>query len=193
MKSFSFLLAILLASVMFVACEGDVGPEGPKGPTGDAGAAGAAGTKGDKGIKGDKGVAGANGVTEVLILNDAGRTITAGIGARNSWVIGYDVISRAQAEASAIYAYLKLPREQEEWVSMPGSVFFPGGSHQTFGLSLNYTASNIQVGVFRSEGAGALEYSAVKFIFVPRSAAARQAAVDYTDYEAVKMYYNLAD
>ncbi len=193
MKSFSFLLAILVASVMFVACKGDVGPEGLKGPTGDAGAAGAAGAKGDKGVKGDKGAAGSNGNTEVLVLNDSGRTIDSGIGALNRWAIGYDVISRTKAEASAIYVYLKLPREQEEWVSMPGSVFFPGGSHQAFAMGTRFTTAAIEIDVIRSEGAGALAYSAAKFIFVPRSAAARQAAVDYTDYKAVKEYYSLPD
>ncbi len=193
MKSFSFLLALLVMSVMFVACKSDVGPEGPKGPRGETGAAGAAGAKGDKGVKGDAGAAGADGNTDVLILNDAGRTIDAGIGAKNSWAIGYDVISRAKAEASAIYVYLKLPREPEEWVSIPGSVFFPGGSHQTFGMATRFTNTAVQINVIRSAGAEALAYSAVKFIFVPGSATARQAAVDYTDYNAVKEYYNLAD
>lgn len=193
MKSFSFLLAILVAGVMFVACEGDVGPEGPKGATGDAGAAGAAGAKGDKGATGDTGDAGANGNTEVLILNDGGRTIAAGIGRSMAAVIGYDVISRAKAEASAIYVYLKLPRDPEEWAAMPGSVFFPGGSHQTFAMATRFNDDNLRIEVIRAEGAGELAYSAVKYLFVPKAVAGRQAAVDYSDYEAVKKYYNLAD
>lgn len=190
MKSFSFLLAILVVSFIFVACKGDVGPEGPKGATGDAGTAGA---KGDKGVKGDTGDAGANGNAEVLVLNDVGRTIIAGIGAMNRWVIGYDVISRAKAEASAIHVYLKLAREPEEWVSIPGSIFFPGGPHQTFAMATRFTPAAVEIEAIRSEGAGVLTYSAAKFIFVPRSVAARQATLDYSDYQAVKKLYNLED
>lgn len=193
MKSFFSLLALVVASVLFLACKGDIGPEGAKGPTGDAGLAGTAGAKGDKGVQGDKGPAGANGNVDVVILNDTGFTIASGIGNHDSFVIGYDVLSRAQAEASGIFVYVKLPREQEEWASIPGTIFFPGGSHQTFGLSVNFREANLLLQLIRSEGTGDLVYSGIKIIFVPKSATARQAAIDYSDYAAVKDYYNLPD
>lgn len=193
MKSFSFLLAILFVSVLFVACEGDVGPEGSKGVTGDAGAVGVTGPKGDKGSQGDAGTPGKNGNVEVIILNDAGRSIPAGIGTNAAWVIGYDVIAKARAESSGIYMYLKLPRNPEEWVAVPGSVFFSGGSHQSFAMATRFDANNMRVTVTRTEGAGELAFSAAKFLIIPKAANGRQVAVDYSDYNAVKKYYNLAD
>lgn len=190
MKSFSFLLALLVSSFLFVACEGDAGPEGPKGASGDAGVAGA---KGDKGGKGDTGVTGANGNTEVLIFERGGSVLAAGVGVGRVWNFSSTEISRTRAEASGIYVYLQLPREPEEWVAMPGTVFFPGGSHQSFSQEVTFTNTNTSIGFYRSEGTGELAYTKVKVIFIPRATTARQAAVDYSDYEAVKKHYNLPD
>jgi hypothetical protein len=190
MKSFSFLLALLLASVLFIACEGDIGP---KGPTGDVGAAGVAGAKGDKGAKGDTGAAGANGNNEVLTFDGPSAVLAAGTSSTFRWSMLYQTVPREKAVASAIYVYVKLPRNPEEWVSVPGSVFFPNGSYQTLGLRTRFTDTATVVEVFRSEGTGELAISASKLVFVPRSVNGRQTAIDYSDYEAVKKHYNLAD
>ncbi len=187
------MLALVAVSMMFIACEGEVGPQGPKGDTGTVGTAGAPGAKGDKGDPGDRGEPGVNS-GNVIVKELGGGEIGSGTnGAGYSWFWGTDLPADV-VEASAVYLYLQMP--SGTWFVLPGAVRSEvNNTWQTFALRVtieeNRTRSRFRI--TRTEGEGALTFKAGSLILVPKTAAARQAAVDYTDYEAVKKYYNLAD
>lgn len=192
-KKFLSALALAAAGIIFTACEGEVGPQGPKGDAGIAGTAGAAGAKGDKGDTGEPGLDGAdNG--NIVVKELGGGEISAGTnGAGYSWVYGSELPADV-VEASAVYFYLQMP--SGVWFVLPGAVLSEASNtYQTFALRVtteeNRTRSRFRI--TRTEGEGALTFTAGRIILVPETAAARQSAVDYTDYEAVKKYYNLAD
>ncbi len=53
MKFAAFISIIISVAVMFVACQGAVGPQGDKGDKGDPGAPGTPGTPGEPGVPGE--------------------------------------------------------------------------------------------------------------------------------------------
>ena len=181
------MLAVFAVSFMFVACEGDVGPEGSKG---DTGAVGAAGPKGAQGDKGDTGVPGADGSSVVFVANSAGGEIVAGIGAWGGWNLSSSQATFAEAPSSVILVYLQVPAG--DWYRVPGPVIGSNGTH-TFAMGIYDNAGVAQVRVIRTEGTGPLRFEAGRIIVIKSGPNARQAAVDYDDYEAVKKFYNLAD
>ncbi len=186
------MLALVASGMLLIACEGEVGPQGPKGDTGTAGTAGAPGAKGDKGDPGDQGKQGANN-GNVIVKEWGGGEITAGTnGAGYSWL--YTDLPADVVEASAVYVYLQMP--SGVWFVLPGSLMSEASNtYQTFALRVtfeeNRTRSRFRI--TRTEGTGTLTFTAGRLVLVPKKAAARQAVVDYTDYEAVKKYYNLAN
>lgn len=60
-RAMALLLVVALASLLAVACTGDVGPAGPAGPQGPQGAAGSQGPEGPRGDAGRAGAPGAPG------------------------------------------------------------------------------------------------------------------------------------
>ncbi len=58
LRNFLVMLFLLSGAVLFIACEGDMGPAGPAGPKGEKGDRGPAGKDGMDGEKGDKGDSG---------------------------------------------------------------------------------------------------------------------------------------
>lgn len=186
-------LALVAAGTIFTACDGEVGPQGPKGDTGAVGAVGAPGAKGDKG---DAGTSGANGLNNgnIIVRSLEGGSISAGTnGAGYSWSFGSD-LSADIVESSAAYMYLQMP--SGAWYAMPGSILNAENIYQTFALRVtieeNRTLSRFRL--TRTEGAGTLTFTAARIVLVPKAAGARLASlVDYTNYEAVKQYYNLTD
>lgn len=192
----NILLHLFIVSVLFMACEGEAGPQGPKGATGETGATGPTGPKGDQGVKGNKGPAGNNGNAEVLIrLSDTPRTIAPGINAGIIWYIDPALISPERVKSSATFLYLRLSAPgaaNEEWVAIPGSVFIAGGSHQVFNYAIKEEAPGVAIDLSRTSGPGSLTFYVSKILFIPKaSAAARQASIDFNDYDAVKKHYNL--
>lgn len=193
-----WILNVFIVSVLFVACEGDAGPQGPKGAPGETGAAGLTGPKGDPGVKGNKGATGKNGNAEVVIrLSDTQRTVVPGLNQGLTWYVAPELISPERVKSSAVFVYLRLSAPNaatEEWVAVPGSIFIPGGSHQAFNYTIQYEASRVAIDLYRTSGEGSLTFYVAKILFVPKaSGSARQESIDYTDYNAVKKYYNLED
>lgn len=181
------MLAVLAAGFMFIACEGDVGPEGPKGDTGSVGVTGAKGATGDKG---DTGAPGADGSSVVSVVNVAGGEITAGMGAWGGWNLPGSLVTFEQAPSSVILVYLQVAGG--DWYRVPGAV--PGASGmQTFAFSIHDNDGIAQVRVTRTKGTGSLPFEAARIVVIRSASNARQAAVDYDDYDAVRNYYNLAD
>lgn len=188
------MLALIVAGMVLVGCKGDIGPQGPKGDTGTTGTTGAPGAKGDKGDSGEIGEPGVdNG--NIIVKELSGGEITAGTnGAGYSWWYDSGTLSPDDVEASAVHFYMQVP--SGTWFVLPGAVLSEAtNTFHTFALRVtieeNRTRSRFRI--TRTEGEGVLTFKAARVILVPKTVAARQAAVDYADYEAVKKYYHLAD
>jgi hypothetical protein len=211
-------LACMMAMLIFLdACKaekGDVGPIGPIGPIGATGANGAIGTagatgatgatgtagatgatgatgttgaKGDKGDKGDTGATGATGATgnaNVIQVTYGSKTHT---GSDLEYIIPAS-ITKATLDNSAYFVYVS--NSGGNTYDLPG--WFTGGvnSYRTY----NYTPTN-SVYVGRISGSGSDVFTKTRIVIIPANDLrnGRRAAVDYTDYEAVKKYYNLPD
>jgi hypothetical protein len=186
-KKIFFMLAILVVSFMFVACEGDAGPEGPKG---DSGAVGAIGAKGAEGDKGDTGARGADGSSVVLVSNVPGSEVVAGIGSWWGWTLNSSQTTFAQAPNSVILVYVQAP--SGDWYRVPGPVVGENGTH-TLAMAIHNDGGMAQVRMVRIKGEGVFRFTAGRIVVVKSAPNARQTAVDYDQYEAVKEYYNLAD
>lgn len=182
-KSLISMLSIFVVSFMFIACEGDVGPEGPKGDSGTAGAVG------PKGAQGDKGEPGADGSSVVFVSNNAGAEINAGVGAWAGWTLSSSQTTFAQAPSSVILVYLQM--SSGDWYRVPGPVIGTNGIH-TFAVGVHDNGGMAQVRVIRTKGTGSLRFEAGRVVVIKSAPNARQATVDYDDYNAVKKYYNLA-
>lgn len=181
------MFTVFAVSFMFVACEGDVGPEGAKGDTGDVGATGPKGAQGDKG---DTGAPGVDGSSVVFALDAGGGEIPAGVGMGVGWNLPGSHATFAETPSSVILVYLQVPAG--DWYRVPGPVIGSNGTH-TFAMGVYDNAGVAQVRATRTEGVGPLRFEAGRIIVIRSGSNARQAAVDYDDYEAVKKFYNLAD
>ena len=190
------MLAVISAVIFMDACKaekGDIGPIGPIGSTGVAGAAGvgtpgATGAKGDKGDKGDTGATGAVGAAgnaNVTQISYASRTHTG-------TELLYNLpatITKAIFDNSAYFVYVS---NGSNTYALPG--WFTGGTNSY----RTYTANTTGIqGVYinRVAGSGTDTFVTTRILVIPASdiRTGRRAAIDYTDYNAVKKYYNLPD
>lgn len=187
---------ILLSGVLFVGCkEGEIGPQGLKGDTGATGASGAVGVKGDKGTVGDPGNPGVSGNLNVIVKNLGGGEISAGTnGAGYSWFYTNNDLPPTIVENSVVYIYLKSP--DGAWYVLPGDVWSAASNGwHNFALRIHFednrTTSRFRI--TRTRGTGTLTFTDAKLLLVPRATEALQAAPYYSDYAAVKEFYNLED
>jgi hypothetical protein len=185
------ILAPIMVGMILIACNDEVGPQGPKGDMGQAGTAGALGAKGDKGDTGDPGEKGSDNGNIIVDKLEGGQISEGTNGSGYSWWYDNDWTADV-VEASAVHVYLQMP--SGIWYALPGAVLAePGNTWQTFALrvTIEENRTRTRFRITRTEGAGALTFSAARIIMVPKTAGARMVAVDYTDYNAVKKYYNL--
>jgi hypothetical protein len=166
-------LMMLMASVMFLdACKGekgDIGPAGPAGPAGPTGATGATGA------------AGATGTANVIY--SAWTNVTfAGSGSNYTGTISAPKLTQDIYDKGAIHVYMK---DVSRIITLPYSQVIGGTSYT---IHTRYSVGSIDM--IASYGLGTLP---IRYVLIPGGVTARQAAVDYSDYEAVKKFYNLPD
>lgn len=102
---------LLVASLVFSACEGPVGPEGPAGPQGPQGLQGPAGADGEQGPPGN-----ANIITRIISFSRADATLnesTAGI------ALSVPEITRAVYESGSVFVYYELA---SGWMALPYTI-----------------------------------------------------------------------
>jgi hypothetical protein len=189
MKTITRLLGLACMGAMLIfldACKAEKGEIGPIGATGAVGAVGAAGAKGDKGDKGDTGATGATGNANVIQISYTSRTHTGSD-------LQYNLpatITKAIFDNSAYFVYVS--NTSGNTYALPG--WFTGGtnSYRTY-TAISTTTQSIFVG--RVAGTGSDVFNTTRIVVVPANdlRTGRKSAVDYTDYEAVKKYYNLRD
>lgn len=161
------LLALTIMSI-FAACKpGDPGPAGPVGATGPAGPQGAVGT------------------ANVTQITYGSRTHT---GTSIDYVMPN--VSAAMLSQSAIFVYLS--NSSAAWYPIPG-IFNGTNEYRTY---ITPATSSIVRMIRVSGGSGGTDtFSATRIVLIPAATVVtgRKAAIDYSDYEAVKKAYNLPD
>ncbi|MDQ6477175.1 hypothetical protein [Dyadobacter sp. LHD-138] len=189
-KLFIFCACLLSAGLMFVSCKGDEGAVGP------------AGAKGDAGIKGDAGSA--NVIYSDWLPMPA--SATASNANRKNFSFAAPKITQDVFDKGHVYGYVKysptglvpLPYA-DKYTEANGEV---GGSFLSTILvgigSISFNQDWLTPGTIPSSFADSKKvvgsYTHLRYVIVPGGTpAGRQAAVDYSDYAAVKKYYNLPD
>lgn len=168
-------LLIVAASSMFVAA--------CKGPAGDPGPAGAAGTAGATGATGAKGDVGSANVTQVSYNTPFAPTASRVLTLPAS-------IDKATIDKSLVVVYIQNAGNTALWYQIPGLVLT-----DDFRYFVGTSATTQNITIIRASGTAITSISAVRVLIIPAATVVngRKAAVDYSDYEAVKAYYHLAD
>lgn len=181
MKTLNFLSAALIsASLLFlsIACtptSGEVGPQGPKGDKGDPGAQGVAGPAGQNGNANVIQFTYGSRVFNPVSSNEVTYTLTG---------ITADMIGK-----SVLLLYLQ--NASGFWYPIPG-IFDGSYEYRT----IIRPSANSVVAIRRTDNTTVSQtFNATRVIIIPASDLrnGRKAAVDYSNYEEVKAYYNLPD
>ncbi|RCR66310.1 collagen-like triple helix repeat-containing protein [Larkinella punicea] len=175
----SLIVALTILS-LFSACKsGEAGPKGDTGATGPAGPAGATGVAGP---------AGATGNANVIQISYGPRTTTAS-GFSN---FSLNPLTTDQISNSVFFTYVSFPAEPFSWSFLPGSFRL---MDNTYTYAVRIGARERQLYLDRNSGSGALTFNAIRIIAIPANDLrnGRKAAVDFSNYEEVKKFYNLPD
>ncbi|MFT3677592.1 MAG: hypothetical protein QM781_17005 [Chitinophagaceae bacterium] len=163
---------VLIVATTFLACKkGDTGPQGPEGPAG---------------IQGPQGIIGNANVTQYTF---GAQNLTSSF-SQLQITTTQDTMNR-----SLWFVYLYY-QPLERWYFVPGSGF--GGS-STYRVSLTYTGGKATIYIDKS-GPGE-NYAQARVIRVyannvttgGRAGSDRSPAVDFSDYQAVRQYYQLPE
>lgn len=197
----SVVLSVLVvfSSLLFTSCEGPAGAVGPAGPAGPTGAVGQVGPVGPDGPAGPVGPAGPTGNANVIQFTYGANNFPLGKGAGYNFNLPSD-ITPAILTSSAVLVYLAeaIPNSTAplNWFSVPGVIVAGGVEHEFY---MNYGTSSggtgARVSVLRKVAASAALSARMRIVIIQANSLrnARQAAVDFSDYNAVKEFYGLKD
>ncbi|CAG5008404.1 hypothetical protein DYBT9275_04259 [Dyadobacter sp. CECT 9275] len=180
---------------MFISCKGKDGAVGPAGAKGDPGAQGTAGAKGETGT--------ANVIYSEWLAIPAPAANTP---VRKNFSFMAPKITQEIVDKGHVYGYLKhstgavvpLPYASSYTYTSTGE---QAGSYLNTilvglgGISLNQdwlTPGTVQPAFANATGIVG-GYVNFRYVIIPGGVSARVASLDYTDYEAVKKFYNLPD
>jgi hypothetical protein len=179
MKTTSKILRILMviATVIFIdACKGEKGDIGPQGANGANGATGATGQTGATGATG------ATGTANVLYsdwLDLIPNVLPSQQTTINAPKITQDILDKGD-----VRVYLKIPNNNNLVTLLPYS-------------TLSYNIFLGKIVIYVSGGNSVINTGLkIRYVIIPGGTSigsGRKAAIDYTDYEAVKAYYDLKE
>ncbi|MBD2755373.1 collagen-like triple helix repeat-containing protein [Spirosoma validum] len=175
------LLLAFSITLFFVACKsGESGESGEPGPQGQAGPAGPTGATGPAGPQGP---AGQNGNANVIQISYGAKSWANTVDASvelNLTGVNADFVSKS--------AYFTYVTTGTLWYSIPGGV----SSYGEFRTYISPAATSTLF-IKRLTTGTVLSATAVRVVLIPANDLrnGRKAAVDYTNYEEVKQYYNL--
>ena len=178
-----------------IGATGAIGATGTTGATGATGTTGATGAKGDKGDKGDTGATGATGATgnaNVIQVSYGSKTYTSGF----LQYILPAAITKDIVEKSVISAYVQTSAGGSAfWYNIPGATTGATYTYRLYSETFTTGLNNMFIGRVNSATTGNDIFTTTRILFIPASTLlnGRKAAVDLSDYEAVKKYYNLKD
>ncbi len=175
----------MCCSLLFTNCKGpagDIGPAGVAGPVGPAGPTGPAGQTGN---------------ANVIQISYAAKTWTAAKGSVQQFVFPSNVTS-AIMNSSAILIYMTngTPNTATSygWYAIPGIVYANGVEHE-FYYETTFAGNTAGINIYRKIASTASLSASTRIVIIPANdiRSGRKAAVDFSDYNAVKAYYNLED
>jgi hypothetical protein len=177
------LAAILLtSSLLFIQCQGPQGEPGPQGETGATGAQGVAGPAGPQGP------AGQNGNANVIQVTYGSRTHN---GNQMTFILPAS-ITQAMLNSSIFFMYIK----QGNWYALPGAGLNGLRSYRVYASASNSVASP-SIFINRTTGTGDDVFESIRFLIIPSTTQINGRVglpdIDFSDYNAVKVYYNLPD
>ena len=189
------VLAIISAVIFMNGCKaekGEVGPIGPIGATGANGAIGATGATGGTGAtgatgaKGDKGDTGATGATGTanVIYSDWTNVTFAGSGTSYIANVTAPKLTQDILDKGNVNIYWKIGTSVYyiPYVQVIGTT--------TYTVFQILTVGNIKL----TASYAGITGTAIRYVIIPGGVAGgRKAAIDYSNYEEVKKYYNLKD
>ena len=169
----------LLVSALFfalISCKkGDTGPAGPQG------AAGPTGAQGPQGPQGPQGIAGNANVTQYTY------------GAQNLATTTFSQLqvttTQDTSDRSLWFVYL-FYQPLSRWYTVPGPGF---GATTVYRVSLGYSAGKVNIFIDKTGPGENYSQAMVIRVYANSSVAGGRAAVDFSDYNAVRQYYNLRE
>ena len=170
MKKYLFVSMLVFA---FIACEkGDTGPEGPQGPAGPAG---------PQGPQGPQGISGNANVTQYTF------------GAQNLATISFSQLqittTQDTMDRSLWFVYI-LYQPLVRWYNVPG----PGvGGATVYRVSFGYSGGKVNVFIDKTGTGENYSQARVIRVYSSSSGPGGRSSVDFSDYEAVRQYYNLPE
>ena len=188
MKTISTVLLICLSVILFTACTKE-GPAGQAGPTGAQGAQGIQGATGSQGATGPQGIAGNANVTQYTYNGPFDFNGNLDFNLQVSTTL--DTMNR-----SLWLVYLKYNGAFEYHYALPG-LGYDGSSYYRNTFYYNASFNKVIHNITRVNGSGEVD-SVIKIIRIyanNSTTGGRQATpgIDFTNYTAVKNYYNLPD
>ena len=190
-----FGILMVIATINFMdACKGEKGDIGPSGVNGvgTTGATGATGAIGPEGDKGDPGTTtiGTNNVIQVTFT----KTYVPPKPSFDQIFTFPTEVTSDILNKSATNIYVETGNFPGTWYAVPGAGVSVGGALADV-LRGWVDAPARQLGIIRESGANISNVTRTRVVIVPAGTVlnGRKAAVDFTDYEAVKAYYNLKD
>lgn len=168
-------LASIVAIFIFLdACKGEKGDVVPAGVTGAVGANGAIGANGQKGD---------TGTANVIYSDWMPLTLTGSITSSSVATIQTPKITQEIIDKGVVLSFVKF--QIGYFYSLPLSFQIAGRVDERIAIRYLLGTATITTNMNSS---GAL----FRYVVIPEGiAGGRRAAIDYTDYEAVKRYYNL--
>lgn len=197
LRFFSVTLTTLLVgiSLTFTSCEGPAGVDGAVGPAGTNGAVGPAGPQGPAG---PVGATGQTGNANVIQISYSARTWAAAKGSNQQFILPN--ITPAIMNSSAILIYMTPASNPSNttgypWYSVPGTILSTNLVEHEFYFSTSFAGNTSGINIDRKIASASTLTATTRIILIPANEIrnGRKAAVDFTDYNAVKAYYKLID
>ncbi len=193
------ILGLLIAITLFLSCsaeDGEDGAIGPQGPQGEQGLQGEQGPQGEQGVQGATGQEGnANVIYSDWIVPDWNSLDLPRV--KEMRIPITEITNTELRSKTLIYMYL------QQWGTssiypMPTSGRWSNVYYSfTFGAN-SIGSDGILIGLRSTDGVDLteLQYSgsrnnSFRYVIIPESA--QSGKLDYTDYEAVKAFYNLPE
>ncbi|GAB4019806.1 hypothetical protein GCM10028808_58780 [Spirosoma migulaei] len=180
---FAVASVLFFAAFSFQRCQPKAGDPGPKGDTGATGAPGAPGAAGPAGPTGATGATGATGTANVQYSPWISTTFT-GSGSSYTGNITATPITQEVLDKADIRVYWS---EGGRVLSLPYA--------ETIGSTTYTVHQRIYVGRVELKASYALGTQQFRYVIIPGAVAVggRKAAIDYSDYTAVKKAFNIPD
>lgn len=174
-------LSPIIFLLLFLGCEGPVGPQGDTGPIGPQGPAGEEGPRGEEGPPGEMGRVDVDIVTFALTASDF--VLEEGI---ETYSRSVPQITAEIIQGGIVLAYMDFGTNGEGWWSLPLGISVNGGSGDIITF---YAEGRFGIQAMTASGellSSALDGYLIRLVIIPPSAGKRSGS-----YEEVALYYGL--